>query len=58
MTLPAAGPNAEQIAYWNETGERWVLQQALLDAQIEPLGLAAMERAGAAPQWSPPARSY
>jgi SAM-dependent methyltransferase len=50
VTLPATGPNADQIAYWNaQTGERWVGQQALLDAQIEALGLAAMERAQPAP---------
>jgi SAM-dependent methyltransferase len=50
VTLPAAGPNAEQIAYWNaQMGERWVAQQALLDAQIEPLGVAVMDRAQLAP---------
>ena len=46
MTIAAEGPNAEQIRYWNETlGPRWVEQEDLLDAQIAPLGLAAMERA-------------
>ena len=46
MTLAADGPNAEQIRYWNETvGPRWVEQSDLLDAQIAPLGLAAIERA-------------
>ncbi len=46
MTVAAAGPNAEQIRYWNQTlGPRWVEQEAMLDAQIAPLGLAAMERA-------------
>jgi SAM-dependent methyltransferase len=45
-TLEPAGPNAEQIAYWNEkAGASWVARQALLDEQIAPLGLAAMERA-------------
>jgi SAM-dependent methyltransferase len=45
-TPPATGANAEQIAYWNEiSGPRWVAQQQLLDDQISPLGLAAMERA-------------
>lgn len=40
------GPNAEQIAYWNgESGPKWVELQELLDEQIAPLGLAAMERA-------------
>jgi SAM-dependent methyltransferase len=46
VTLAAAGPNAEQIRYWNETlGPRWVELEATLDAQIAPLGLAAIERA-------------
>ena len=46
MTIAADGPNAEQIRYWNETlGPRWVEQGDLLDAQIAPLGVAAMERA-------------
>ena len=49
MTLAADGPNAEQIRYWNETlGPRWVEMEELLDAQIAPLGLSAMERARAA----------
>ena len=48
-TLAAAGPNAEQITYWNEQAARnWVTREALLDEQIAPLGLAAMERAGVA----------
>jgi SAM-dependent methyltransferase len=46
VTLAAAGPNAEQIRYWSETlGPRWVEREAMLDAQIGPLGLAAIERA-------------
>jgi SAM-dependent methyltransferase len=46
VTLPAAGPNAEMIRYWNETvGPRWIEMEAQLDAQIAPLGLAAMARA-------------
>jgi SAM-dependent methyltransferase len=50
VTLAAAGPNAEQIRFWNETlGPRWVEAEAALDAQIAPLGLAAMERARVAP---------
>jgi SAM-dependent methyltransferase len=49
VTLAAEGPNAEQIRYWNETiGPRWIEQEAMLDAQIAPLGLAAIERAGVA----------
>jgi SAM-dependent methyltransferase len=44
--LPAAGPNAEQIEYWNETsGPRWVAYADVLDAQIGPLGELAMARA-------------
>ena len=43
MTTPA-GPNAEQIAYWNEqSGPKWVARQALLDAQLAPFGAAAMD---------------
>ena len=50
MTVAAAGPNAEQIRYWNQTlAPRWVEQEAMLDAQIAPLGLAAMERARVLP---------
>ena len=46
QTLAAAGPNAEQITYWNElAGPKWVAREAILDEQIAPLGLAAMERA-------------
>jgi SAM-dependent methyltransferase len=42
-----AGPNAEQIGYWNEVaGPRWVALQPMLDAQISPLGERAMEAAG------------
>lgn len=44
--LPSAGPNAEQITYWNETsGPKWVALHDLVDSQIRPLGLHAMERA-------------
>jgi len=46
VTLAAEGPNAEQIRYWNETiAPRWIEQEAMLDAQIAPLGLAVIERA-------------
>jgi SAM-dependent methyltransferase len=46
QNLEAAGPNAEQIAHWNENaGPIWVAREALLDQQIAPLGLAAMDRA-------------
>jgi SAM-dependent methyltransferase len=45
----ASGPNAEQISYWNEEpGQKWVALGSLIDAQIAPLGVAAMGRAGVA----------
>jgi len=38
--------NQEQRTYWNDqAGPRWVKLQQRLDAQIQPLGLAAMQRA-------------
>jgi len=41
--------NAEQIQYWNEVaGPKWVAYNALIDAQIAPLGRRAMERADVA----------
>jgi SAM-dependent methyltransferase len=50
VKLAAEGPNAEMIRYWNETvGSRWIELEAQLDAQIAPLGLAAMARAHVAP---------
>ncbi len=43
MTHPS--PNADMIRLWNEVnGPRWVALQERLDAQLDPLGLAAMER--------------
>jgi len=45
--MAEAQANQEQIRYWNEQGgPRWVQRQQQLDAQINPLGLAAMQRAG------------
>jgi SAM-dependent methyltransferase len=45
-----APANQEQIRYWNEQGgPRWVQRQQQLDAQINPLGLVAMQRAGVKP---------
>lgn len=44
--LAVDGPNAKQIEYWNEvSGKRWVEMGEVIDAQIAPLGEAAMERA-------------
>jgi SAM-dependent methyltransferase len=38
-------PNADQITYWNSrAGETWAAMQKRIDAQIDPLGLAAIER--------------
>ena len=39
-----ADVNADQITYWNEAaGPTWAAEQARLDRQLEPLGLAAMD---------------
>ncbi len=44
--IAAEGPNAQQIQYWNDVaGPRWVKQHDLIDDQIRPLGLLAMDRA-------------
>jgi SAM-dependent methyltransferase len=41
--LDAAGPNAAQIAYWNDNaGPTWVAMQDELDHELGELGLAAM----------------
>src|ERR1700722_16858165 len=41
--LDPDGPNAAQIAYWNETaGPSWVAMQDDLDRELRELGLAAM----------------
>ncbi len=43
------GPNAQQIEYWNEmSGARWVEMNDVIDAQLSPLGEAAMEYAAIA----------
>jgi SAM-dependent methyltransferase len=48
--MPEAQANHEQIRYWNEqAGPRWVQRQEQLDAQINPLGLAAMQRVDVKP---------
>lgn len=41
------GKNAQQIQFWNEqAGPRWVAFQEQLDEQLEPIGVAAMDRLG------------
>ncbi len=47
--MKAIGPNAQQIEYWNLAGRRWVEVQRDIDAQLAPLGLAAIERAALRP---------
>ena len=43
--LAAAGPNAEQITYWNEQGgPRWVKLQEILDQQLASFGQLVMDR--------------
>ncbi len=43
----ADNSNQEQAEYWNEqAGPKWVELQSFIDAQVGPLGLAAMERLG------------
>ena len=45
--IVAEGPNAQQIEYWNEgSGARWVEMNDVIDAQLSPLGEAAMARSG------------
>ncbi|AUX44519.1 SAM-dependent methyltransferase [Sorangium cellulosum] len=47
--IEAAGPNADQIRYWNEVaGPKWVVLHDIISAQIRPLGLLAMDHAGLA----------
>jgi SAM-dependent methyltransferase len=49
-SLAPEGPNAEQIKYWNETaGPKWIGLQRTIDAQIAPLGRAAMDAVRPAP---------
>ena len=47
---PTTETNQEQIRFWNEQGgPRWVRLQQQLDAQINQLGLFAMQRAAVQP---------
>jgi SAM-dependent methyltransferase len=47
--MESSGPNAEQIAYWNDRGKQWVAVNDMLDAMIGPLGRHALDRARVAP---------
>ena len=48
--LAANGPNAEQIAYWNDvSAAKWIAFQEMLDRQLAPLGRLAMDRADLRP---------
>lgn len=50
MTLESAGPNIEQIEYWNEHGgAKWVALHDRINSQIEPLGRLAMDRGRISP---------
>lgn len=41
------GANEQQIQFWNEqAGPRWVAFQEQFDEQLEPIGVAAMDRLG------------
>lgn len=43
-SMDAAGPNAEQITYWNdEFAKRWVAEQEALDRQLEPFGQKVLD---------------
>ena len=43
-------PNAQQIEYWNElSGPKWVTFADTINAQLEPIGLEAMDRADVRP---------
>ena len=49
MTGKPSDPNAEMIKLWNEVaGPNWVELQESFDGELEPLGLATMDRAGVA----------
>ncbi len=42
--------NAEQIDYWNgEAGETWVMQQQVMDATLQPVTAALLQKAAAQP---------
>jgi SAM-dependent methyltransferase len=44
MSEEPGNPNAAMITYWNDSaGPSWVAAQEVLDAQLRPLGLAAIE---------------
>ena len=48
--MKATGPNAEQVEYWNSrAATTWIEVQSRIDAQLEPLGTVAIERAAIRP---------
>lgn len=48
--IVATGPNADQIEFWNgDAAKRWVALGEQLDAMLQPIGVAAMDRAAPAP---------
>ena len=48
--MKATGPNVEQVEFWNSrAGTTWVEAQSRIDAQLEPLGTTAIERAAVRP---------
>ncbi len=48
--ISATGPNADQIEFWNgDAAKRWVELGAQMDAMLQPIGVAAMDRAAPAP---------
>jgi SAM-dependent methyltransferase len=49
VTIEVAGPNAQQIEYWNgDAGAHWSERDAEMDAMLRPLGSAAIDRAAPA----------
>ncbi len=50
MSETDAGPNAEQIEFWNgPAADKWVDFNSELDRMLDPLGFLAMDRADPAP---------
>ena len=50
MGVEIAGPNADQIEFWNgDAGQSWAKNQALLDAMMAPISEAVVDLAMAGP---------